>query len=151
MKPLTVLLLVPLAAALFGAAPQRVGKPNILWLIAEDMSPHFGCYGDQVIQTPNVDRLARNGVLFERAFVTGPICSPSRSALITGMYQTSIGAQNHRSGVGQVKIHLPPGVVPVPRLFQLAGYYTCNGGYHPAQRKGKTDYMPRNRRRSGVI
>lgn len=140
MKLLTVLLLVPSAAALFAGEPKRVGKPNILWLIAEDMSPHFGCYGDQVIQTPNVDRLASNGMLFERAFVTGSICSPSRSALITGMYQTSIGAQNHRSGVGQEKIHLPSGVELVPRLFQHAGYYTCNGGYHPAQRKGKTDY-----------
>lgn len=115
-------------------------KPNILWLIAEDMSPHFGCYGDQVVQTPNVDRLARNGMLFERAFVTGSICSPSRSALITGMYQTSIGAQHHRSGVGQEKINLSSGVELVPRLFQHAGYYACNGGYHPAQRKGKTDY-----------
>ena len=140
MKLLTVLLLVPSAAALFAGEPKRVEKPNILWLIAEDISPHFGCYGDQVIQTPNVDRLASKGVLFERAFVTGPICSPSRSALITGMYQTSIGAQNHRSGVGQEKIHLPSGVELVPRLFQQEGYYTSNGGYHPAQRKGKTDY-----------
>ena len=68
-------------------------RPNILWLVAEDMSPHFGCYGDQAIRMPNVDRLAARGVLFERAFVTAPICSPSRSALITGMYQTSIGAR----------------------------------------------------------
>jgi len=135
---LAALLLAPLAALPAADAPTE--KHNILWLIAEDMSPHFGCYGDQVIQTPNVDRLASNGVLFERAFVTGSICSPSRSALITGMYQTSIGAQNHRSGIGQEKIHLPPGVELVPRLFQSAGYYTCNGGYHPAQRKGKTDY-----------
>ncbi|MCY2996188.1 MAG: sulfatase-like hydrolase/transferase [Planctomycetota bacterium] len=115
-------------------------RPNILWLVAEDMSPHFGCYGDQTIQTPNVDRLAARGVLFERAFVTAPICSPSRSALITGMYQTSIGAQNHRSGRGKEKTYLPSGVEPVPHLFQQAGYYTCNGGYHPARRKGKTDY-----------
>ena len=131
-----------LARALAGAAdsPPPAIKPNILWLIAEDMSPHFGCYGDDAIKTPNVDRLAANGVVFEQAFVTGPICSPSRSALITGMYQTSIGAQNHRSGVGQEKIHLPSGVELVPRHFQHAGYYTCNGGYHPAQRKGKTDY-----------
>ena len=115
-------------------------RPNILWLVAEDMSPHFGCYGDPAIPTPNVDRLAARGVLFERAFVTASICSPSRSALITGMYQTSIGAQNHRSGRGQAKILLPCGVVPVPQLFRESGYYTCNGGYWPSQRKGKTDY-----------
>lgn len=116
------------------------GKPNILWLVAEDMSPHFGCYGEKSIETPNVDRLAAGGVLFEQAFVTGPICSPSRSAMITGMYQTSIGAHHHRSGVGAEKIKLPADVLLVPRLFQEAGYYTSNSGYYPLTRKGKTDY-----------
>ena len=115
-------------------------RPNILWLIAEDISPHFGCYGDHTIRTPNVDRLAADGVVFERAFVTGPICSPSRSALITGMYQTTIGAHHHRSSTGTEKIHLPAGVELVPRLFQRAGYFTCNGGYYPSRRQGKTDY-----------
>ena len=67
-------------------------KPNIIWIIVEDMSCHFGCYGETSIQTPNVDRLAAEGVKFNKAFVTAPVCSPSRSALITGMYQTSIGA-----------------------------------------------------------
>ncbi|MEI7903079.1 MAG: sulfatase-like hydrolase/transferase, partial [bacterium] len=123
-----------------GAAAAAGNRPNILWLVAEDMSPHFGCYGDKVIQTPNVDRLAAGGVLFESAFVTAPICSPSRSALITGMYQTSIGAHHHRSGRGKEKILLPAGVVPVPQLFRQAGYYTCNGGYWPSRNKGKTDY-----------
>jgi len=129
-----------LSALSSGAVTAAGNRPNILWLIAEDMSPHFGCYGDKVVPTPNVDRLAAGGILFESAFVTAPICSPSRSALITGMYQTSIGAQNHRSGRGKEKILLPSGVVPVPQLFREAGYYTCNGGYWPSQRKGKTDY-----------
>jgi len=115
-------------------------RPNILWLIADDESPHFGCYGESAIQTPNVDGMAARGVLFERAFVTGPICSPSRSALVTGMYQTTIGAQNHRSGIGAKKIHLPPTVEILPKLFQQAGYYTSNSGYYPSLRKGKTDY-----------
>lgn len=141
MKPtLTVLaaLLVALLTALH-SADAAVKKPNVLWLIAEDMSPHFGCYGEKAIETPNVDKLAAGGVLFERAFVTGPICSPSRSALITGMYQTTIGAHHHRSGLGTEKIQLPADVQLVPRLFQQAGYYTTNGGY-PAMHKGKTDY-----------
>jgi hypothetical protein len=131
-----------LSLALVGGltAAQPTARPNILWLIAEDMSPHFGCYGDPVVATPQVDRLAGEGVLFERAFTTGPICSPARSALITGMYQTSIGAHHHRSGVGREKITLPAGVEPVPRLFHAAGYHTSNGGYHPARRPGKTDY-----------
>jgi arylsulfatase A-like enzyme len=140
MKLPIVLLLVANLPAAFAMEPERAGRPNVLWLIAEDMSPHFGCYGDATIRTPNVDRLAAEGTLFERAFTTGSICSPSRSALITGMYQTSIGAHHHRSGVGQEKIHLPAGVDLVPRLFQAAGYFTSNGGYHPARRTGKTDY-----------
>jgi arylsulfatase A-like enzyme len=135
-----ILHLVFTAAGHSAGAPVAAARPNILWLIAEDMSPHFGCYGETSIETPNIDRLAAGGVLFERAFVTGPICSPSRSALITGMYQTSIGAHHHRSGVGSEKIKLSPDVSLVPRLFQQAGYHTSNGGHYPVMRKGKTDY-----------
>ena len=66
-------------------------RPNILWFVVDDMSANFSCYGETTIQTPHVDRLAREGVMFKNAFVTAPVCSPSRSAMITGMYQTSIG------------------------------------------------------------
>ncbi len=125
--------------SVFCAAESQAKKPNIIWLIAEDMSPHFGCYGEKTIQTPNVDKLAAGGLLFENAFVTAPICSTSRSALITGMYQTTIGAHHHRSGVGVEKIKLPADVSLVPQLFQQAGYFTSNGGY-PEMKTGKTDY-----------
>ncbi len=116
-------------------------KPNILWIIVEDMSCHFGCYGETSIRTPNVDRLAAEGVKFDKAFVTAPVCSPCRSALITGMYQTSIGAHHHRSGRGTEKINLPSRIRLVPELFQKAGYYTCNGFLGSRnKRPGKTDY-----------
>ena len=82
--------------------------------------------------------------------MTAPVCSSSRSAMITGMYQTTIGAENHRSGRGVEKIHLPEGVTPIPLLFQKAGYYTCIGHGLPegaaagkqgkGPRLGKTDY-----------
>ena len=84
------------------------------------MSDHFGCYGETTIKTPNVDRLAAEGVLFRNAFVTAPVCSTCRSALITGMYQTTIGAHHHRSGRGIVKLQLPTGVRPIPVLFKEA-------------------------------
>ena len=113
-------------------------RPNILWINAEDMSPHFGCYGEGTIETPNVDRLALGGTRCANAFVTCPVCSPSRSALITGMYQTTIGAQNHRSGRGELKIERPENVPLVPVLFRDAGYYTANGTIDG--RPGKTDY-----------
>jgi arylsulfatase A-like enzyme len=116
-------------------------RPNIVWIIVEDMSAHFSCYGETTIRTPNVDRMAAEGVRFDKAFVTAPICSISRSALITGMYQTSIGAQNHRSGRGVEKIHLPAGVKLIPQLFKEAGYHTSNGSLR-SKGKGiaKTDY-----------
>ncbi|HUE71598.1 MAG TPA: sulfatase [Pirellulaceae bacterium] len=116
-------------------------RPNIVWIVVEDMSPQFGCYGETTIKTPNVDRLAAEGTQLSRAFVTAPICSTCRSALITGMYQTSIGAHHHRSGRGTRKIHLPAGVEPLPVLFQRAGYYTTNGAWQPRGNQiGKTDY-----------
>ena len=104
--------------------PQQ--RPNIVWLIVEDMSADFSCYGQRDIQTPNVDALAANGTRFTRAFVTAPICSICRSALITGCYQTSLGAENHRSSVPGHLIQLPDGVRLVPELFREAGYHVNN-------------------------
>ncbi len=68
------------------AAPKKSKRPNIVWICAEDMSAHMGCYGERTIETPNIDRLAREGTLFRHAFITCPVCSPSRSAMVTGMY-----------------------------------------------------------------
>ncbi|MHC4865949.1 MAG: sulfatase-like hydrolase/transferase [Planctomycetota bacterium] len=124
--------------------------PNILWIVVEDMSPHWSCYGETTIQTPNIDRLAAQGARFTNAFVTSPVCSPSRSAMITGMYQTTIGAHHHRSSYPGSKIHLPEHIKLVPEYFKGRGYYTVNGGpkttvYHPElghsnKKLGKTDY-----------
>jgi arylsulfatase A-like enzyme len=116
-------------------------RPNILWFVVDDMSANFSSFGEQLIQTPNVDRLVREGTQFTHCYVTAPVCSPCRSALITGMYQTTIGAHHHRSGRGVQKIDLPQGVEPVPALFQRAGYYTCIGTWPPQNSGfGKTDY-----------
>ncbi len=108
------------------AGPSPLQRPNIVWLIVEDMSADFSCYGQSDIQTPNVDALAAGGTRFSRAFVTAPICSICRSALITGCYQTSLGAENHRSSVPGHLIHLPDGVSLVPALFRKAGYHVNN-------------------------
>jgi len=127
--------------ALGAAARAEDARPNIVWIIVDDMSANFSSYGEKAIETPNVDRLAREGVRFRKAFVTAPVCSPCRSALITGMYQTAIGAQNHRSGRGALKIQLPAGVEPIPAMLKKCGYYTAIGG--PLARGtnlGKTDY-----------
>lgn len=138
---LALLLLVPVAALQAADAASSATRPNILWIIMDDVGAELPCYGERAIKTPHIDRLVREGTLFERAFLTAPVCSPSRSAMITGMYQTSIGAHQHRSGRGTEKIHLASGVEPVPAIFQRAGYFSCNGGY-PLKGKtiGKTDY-----------
>lgn len=124
-------------------------QPNILWFVVDDMSPHFSCYGETLIQTPHVDRLAAEGTTFTRAYVTAPVCSTCRSALITGMYQTTIGAHHHRSGRGELKIHLPEGVTPVPALFQKAGYHTCIGSGLPGKDHRGMDIFPGNRKGKG--
>ncbi|QDT07517.1 Choline-sulfatase [Rubripirellula lacrimiformis] len=123
-------------------APSLAGqRPNIVWIIPDDMSANFSCYGETAVETPNVDRLAARGVQFTGAYVTAPVCSTCRSAFITGMYQTSIGAHHHRSGRGQQTIQLPDAIRLVPELFQQAGYYTTISDWPPkGNRLGKTDY-----------
>jgi arylsulfatase A-like enzyme len=138
MKPIVLLVLVFLPTL---SAAGVSNRPNVLWFVVDDMSPNFTCYGETTIETPNVDRLAREGTRFAKAFVTAPVCSPCRSALIAGMYQTSIGAHQHRSGRGVEKIHLPDGVEVLPALFQREGYFTCIGnGLAEGKERGKTDY-----------
>ena len=119
---------------------------SIVWILVDDMSPHFSCYGETTIRTPNVDALASRGTRFSRAFVTAPICSISRSALLTGCYQTSINCQNHRSGSAKFPITLPAGMKTVPQLLREAGYHTCNVSFDEFLRTNgavtiaKTDY-----------
>lgn len=113
-------------------------RPNILWICVEDMSPLFGCYG-AISRTPVIDELGRNGVVFQRAFATTAVCSPSRTALITGMMPTSIGTHNHRSYVNDsCWIHLPDGIRTLPQFFQDAKYFTFNQHYDGYP--GKEDY-----------
>jgi N-sulfoglucosamine sulfohydrolase len=73
------------------------GRPNIVWIVGEDMGPDVGAYGDANARTPNLDALAKQGALFTRAFTHAPVCAPSRSGLITGMYPTTIGTHHMRS------------------------------------------------------
>ena len=120
------------AAGLWAVAPlagraaeaPAAARPNVLWLIAEDLGPHLGCCGTKEVWTPNLDRLAEEGVRYTR-FYTGHVCSPSRSAFMTGMYATTLGAHHHRShrndGFG-----LPGGVKLLTDWLRGAGYFTAN-------------------------
>ena len=112
-------------------------RPNILWLDTEDLSPDIGCYGNSLVKTPNIDKLASEGVKFTHAFVTAPVCSASRSAVATGMYQTSIGCHNHRS---KRDTPLPNGIEHFSHYLRSAGYFVCNGQNLTDGRQGKLDY-----------
>ncbi|MAF13074.1 arylsulfatase [Candidatus Poribacteria bacterium] len=110
---------------------------NFLWIYGEDLYPNLACYGTPVVQTPNLDRLASEGARYENAFVTCPVCSPSRSAIISGTYQTSFGAHQHRSKRDDP---LPDRVRLITDHFRDAGYFTCNSPGPPFDRRGKTDF-----------
>jgi arylsulfatase A-like enzyme len=120
------------------ASPNRT-SPNIVWIVVDDMSSHFGYQGEKLVKTPHVDRLAREGVIFSKAYVTAPVCSTFRSAVITGMYQTTIGAHHHRSSRGEQKIQLPKAMKTIPEMFRAAGYHTSNADA-AGKRPGKEDY-----------
>jgi arylsulfatase A-like enzyme len=114
--------------AVLGAAHAiAADRPNILWLTSEDNSPYLGCYGDAQAQTPHLDKLAAQGLRYRNAFANAPVCSTSRTTLITGMYATSLGAHHHRSSVA-----IPAGFKLYPEVLRAAGYYTTNNS--------KTDY-----------
>jgi len=102
-------------------------KPNIVWIMLEDWGYQLSCYGEIGIQTPNIDQVASDGLKFTNAFCTAPVCSPSRSAIITGFHQNYIGANQHRTNgwSGFNKKPLPYGVKPITHLLEDAGYFTC--------------------------
>ncbi len=95
--------------------------PNIILLVSEDNSPFLGSYGDTVANTPNLDAFAKNGVKFSNAFANAPVCAPSRSTIISGMYATSMGTQHMRS-----ENAAPEFMKFFPYYLKKAGYYTTN-------------------------
>ena len=109
------------------ASKPNAKRPNILWITCEDISAHLGCYGCEDAITPTLDKLARQGVRYERAFAPIGVCAPARSCLITGMYPNSIGSQHMRC-----RGTWPQGVRAFPAWLRDAGYFTSN--------RSKTDY-----------
>lgn len=116
--------------------------PNIVWLSVEDMSCWLPCYGDETVPTPNLDRLAGQGVRYKNAFATSPVCAPARSSLITGMFATRIGSMQMRNGkpskaaieknpeaYSEIPSYeaVPPTFVRCfPEHLRAAGYYCTN-------------------------
>ena len=95
--------------------------PNILWVTSEDNGPHLGCYGDEYADTPNIDALAKRGMIYLNAWSTAPVCAPARTTIISGMYPPSTGAEHMRS-----MTRLPSGFRMYPQYLREAGYYCTN-------------------------
>ena len=106
---------------------QQTDRPNILWLTTEDHGPHLGAYGDEYAHTPAIDAFAEKSFRYDVAWSNAPVCAPARTAIITGVYPTSLGAEHMRSDVT-----LPQFIRKYPALLREAGYYTTNNS--------KTDY-----------
>src|SRR5215475_11972489 len=100
---------------------QRLDRPNILWLVSEDNDTYLGCYGDKLARTPTLDKLASEGIVFERCFAQ-PVCAPSRFTLITGMYAAGHGPAEHMRAQGKI----PSWLKGFPTLLRQAGYFTSN-------------------------
>lgn len=121
---------------------QQNNRLNILWITCEDMSPHLESYGDSTVKTPNISRLAREGVRYSHVYSTAGVCAPSRSVLATGMYQTTLGTHNMRTlqnlsrEVPYYSAVLPPYVKTHSEYLRAAGYYCTNNE--------KTDYQFEN-------
>lgn len=117
--------LAALSSPAFAADSKAPARPNIVWLVGENLAHDLDCYGMPHVRTPNLDRLAAEGMRFTNVFATNPACAPSRSAFFTGLYQTSTDThpmRSHRSD----QFRLPDGVRPVTHRLRDAGYYTAN-------------------------
>jgi N-sulfoglucosamine sulfohydrolase len=130
------------AISLLGLTPAhgqgKKVRPNILWITCEDMSPHLGSYGASYVKTTHLDKLASEGIRYTNVFATAGVCAPSRSAIITGMYQQSIGTQHMRTPkLSANKDAYPPdyigysAMVPeavkcFPEYLRAEGYYCSN-------------------------
>lgn len=130
-------LFIPLTFFLSGSGlePQHTAdiQPNILWIYLEDTAPLMGCYGTEGVNTPHIDKLAAQGLLFTNVIMPSPVCSASRSSIITGTMSTTTGTHNHHSSRSKESaIYLPDEHKTIPELFRQAGYFTFN--------EGKDDY-----------
>lgn len=103
-------------------------RPNVLFLISDDLNNSLGCYGHPLVKSPNIDRLAARGVRFDRAYCQFPLCGPSRNSLLTGLYPNSTGIHQN----SQIFRQSIPRQLSLPQAFRLDGYFAARIGklYH---------------------
>jgi arylsulfatase A-like enzyme len=122
------LTLFTLALLLFSGLAPAADKPNVLFLISDDLNNYLGCYGDPRAKTPHLDALAERGVRFDKAYCTFPLCGPSRNSMLTGLYPNSSGILAN----SQVFRQTIPNHQSLPQAFRLDGYFAARIGklYH---------------------
>lgn len=108
-------------AGLLLALSAAAAQPNILWISSEDHGQHMGCYGDTYATTPNLDKFAATALRYRHVWAVAPVCAPTRTTIISGLYGPSSGGDHMRSSVAA-----PAGVKFFPQLLREAGYYTSN-------------------------
>lgn len=152
--------LAVLALVIMGCAPKETNEekpqPNILWIVAEDLSPVIPSFGDSTVVTPHLSRLARESVCYDRVFSPSGVCAPSRAAIATGMYPIHIGANHMRTGPwfrsdvpqqfidNYAKGAMPPGItpyeaIPAPEIKMMSEYLRAEGYY--CSNNAKEDYQ----------
>jgi arylsulfatase A-like enzyme len=126
--PMVLALLTGLTA-LFSRSATAAEKPmNVLFIMADDLNNELGCYGHPLVKSPNIDRIAKRGVKFDRAYCSFPLCGPSRNSLLTGLYPNSTGIQTN----SQIFRQTIPKQLSMPQAFRLQGYFAGRIGklYH---------------------
>ncbi|MDP6636997.1 MAG: sulfatase [Phycisphaerae bacterium] len=120
---------IALTAGRLTAAPKPSGKHiNVLFIAADDMNTDIGCYGDKQVKTPHIDRLAKMGVRFDRAYCQQPLCGPSRASVMTGLRPNTTGFVRLWDNLRKLR----PNAVTLGQFFQKQGYYSARVGkiYH---------------------
>lgn len=143
---LLITLIVALCVVLPDACLGEETPPNVLFVIVDDLNCRIGCYGDPTARTPNLDRLAGKGVLFERAYCNFPLCNPTRSSVLSGQYPTTTGVLDNKTWL------VPPmGHPTLPRHFQEHGWARAEFGkvWHQPKNNGEIDPANPPESRSG--
>ena len=113
---------IALANSVTAVAAQR--PPHVLLIYADDLTSTLGCVGDPIAQTPNIDRLARSGVVFTRAYCQQPLCNPSRVSMLTGLRPDTLKVWDLATNFRATQ----PAVATLPQLYKTQGYFSARVG-----------------------